>query len=680
MPEAPLGFAGALFVFIWPDFRAAPDMALLALTDIELAFGHVPLLHQASFSIDPGERVGLIGRNGTGKSSLLRLLDGRSVPDDGLLVRQGNLKVTTVEQEPVFNEEDTVFDAVSEGLAEGRDLLRAYHRLTHKLGEPGEGDDMDELMEQLQVLQAELEAHDGWTVQARIEATLVKLNLPADAQISGLSGGTRKRVALCRALLGDPDLLLLDEPTNHLDFNAIAWLEDLLRAFPGSVIFVTHDRQFLDAVATRIVELDRGRLVSFPGSYTEYQARKADMLENERLENARMDKLLAQEEVWIRKGVEARRTRSVSRIRRLEDLRMQRAERRDRTGKISIEVAEGARSGKLVAELEHVSKSFGDRPIIRDFSTTILRGDRIGFIGPNGAGKTTLLKLILGQIAADEGTVKLGSNVAVAYFDQMRSQLNEEHTLMDVISPGGEWVEINGQRKHVMSYLGDFLFAPERARSPVKSFSGGERARLLLARLFARPANVLVLDEPTNDLDIETLELLEDLLQDYSGTVFLVSHDRAFLDNVVTQTIAYEGDARWRDYVGGYEDWLTQRSRAVAEVFEPQPPSAASTKPAAEKVAAPAEQKAAAPAPAVAAKPAEKSRLSSWDAKELAELPDRIAKLENEQAEITTKLADGLLYRDKADEAARYEQRLTAIETELLAALERWEVLESKRG
>ena len=676
-------------------------MALLALTDIELAFGHVPLLHQANFSIETGERVGLIGRNGTGKSSLLRLLDGRSVPDDGLLVRQGKLKVTTVEQEPLLNDDDTVFDAVSEGLAESRDLLRAYHRVTHDLAEPGEDVDYDALMDELMVLQGKLEAQDGWTVQARIEATLVKLNLPADALISGLSGGTRKRVALARALLGDPDLLLLDEPTNHLDFHAIAWLEDLLRGFAGSVIFVTHDRHFLDAVATRIVELDRGKLVSFPGSYKEYQARKADMLENERLENARFDKMLAQEEVWIRKGVEARRTRSVSRIKRLQEMRQQRTMRRDQVGKVAIEVAEGARSGKLVADLENVSKSFGDRAIIREFSTTVMRGDRIGLIGPNGAGKTTLLKLILGQLPADSGTVKLGANVAVAYFDQMRSALNEDDALVDVISPGSEWVEINGQRKHVMSYLGDFLFAPERARSPVKSLSGGERARLLLARLFARPANVLVLDEPTNDLDIETLELLEDLLQDYSGTVFLVSHDRAFLDNVVTQTIAYEGDARWRDYVGGYEDWLNQRSSAAEAAYEAKAavavpaaaapaaakPAAAAAKPAAAAkaastaAAAPAAEAAAKPAAAApAAKPAEKSRLSSWEAKELDSLPDAIAKLESEQTDLTARLADGMIYRDKPADAAAFEKRLADIEAEMLQKLERWEALESKRG
>jgi len=661
-------------------------MALIALTDIELAYGHVPLLHQASFSVETGERVGLIGRNGTGKSSLLKLLDGRILPDDGLISRQDGLKVATVEQEPVFDESGTVFDAVSEGLAKGRDLLRAYQRLAHDLAEASGGPEHDALLARLQGLQAELEAHDGWTVQARVTSTLARLNLPADAPVAGLSGGTRKRVALARALLGDPDLLLLDEPTNHLDFQAIAWLEELLKAFAGSVVFITHDRRFLDAVATRIVELDRGALASFPGSFAAYQARKAEMLEAERLEQARFDKLLAQEEVWIRKGVEARRTRSVGRVKRLEQLRVQRAERRERMGKISIDVAEGQRSGKLVAELVDVSKSFGDKPVIRSFSTTVLRGDRIGIIGPNGAGKTTLLKLILGELAPDSGTVRQGTNLSVAYFDQMRAQLDDDMALADVISPGSEWIEINGQRKHVMSYLGDFLFPPERARSPVKSLSGGERARLLLARLFARPANVLVLDEPTNDLDIETLELLEELLQDYPGTVFLVSHDRTFLDNVVTQTIAYEGDGHWRDYVGGYEDWAAQSARAAQAAGAGRPAAGKRDGDKGPRDGAARETTSAAAAAGAAsgspapARPAGRSRLSSWEAKELDGLPDAIAALEAEQQSLTERLADGLIYRDNPAEAAAIQQRMAAIEEELMAKLERWELLESKRS
>ena len=497
---------------------------LITLTDIQLAYGHHPLLDHADFSIQAGERIGLIGRNGAGKSSLLRLLDGRTLPDDGDIARSSGLRVTTVEQEPELDENATVFDVVCN--TEGE--------------------------------------HEDWQRPSRVRAVLEKLGLPADAQIAGLSGGTRKRVALARALVDEPDLLLLDEPTNHLDFDGIAWLEDMLRNWKGAAVIITHDRRFLDAVATRIVELDRGRLLSFPGNFSQWQERKAQWLESERLEQARFDKLLAQEEVWIRKGVEARRTRNEGRVRRLERLRVERAERRERVGNVSLALAEGQRSGKLVAELEHVGKRFGDKTVVDDYSTTILRGDRIGIIGPNGAGKTTLLKLILGEMTPDSGNTRMGTNVEVAYFDQMRAQLDENATLVDIISPGSEWVEIGGTRKHVMSYLGDFLFSPARAGSPVRSLSGGERARLLLARLFARPANVLVLDEPTNDLDIETLELLEELLQEYSGTVLLVSHDRAFLNNVVTQTIASEGDGRWRDYVGGYDEWLVQRPAPAA--------------------------------------------------------------------------------------------------------------------
>ncbi|WP_241116001.1 ABC-F family ATP-binding cassette domain-containing protein, partial [Achromobacter xylosoxidans] len=492
---------------------------LITLTDIQLAYGHHPLLDHADFAIQAGERIGLIGRNGAGKSSLLRLLDGRTVPDDGDIARSSGLRVATVEQEPELDENATVFDVVCNV----------------------EGD------------------HEDWQRPSRVRAMLEKLGLPADAQIAGLSGGTRKRVALARALVEEPDLLLLDEPTNHLDFDGIAWLEEMLRAWKGAAVIITHDRRFLDSVATRIVELDRGRLLSFPGNFSQWQERKAQWLESERLEQARFDKLLAQEEVWIRKGVEARRTRNEGRVRRLERLRVERAERRERVGDVSLALAEGQRSGKLVAELEHVGKRFGDKVVVEDYSTTILRGDRIGIIGPNGAGKTTLLKLILGEMQPDSGKTRTGTNVSVAYFDQMRAQLDENATLVDIISPGSEWVEIGGTRKHVMSYLGDFLFSPARAGSPVRSLSGGERARLLLARLFARPANVLVLDEPTNDLDIETLELLEELLQEYSGTVLLVSHDRAFLNNVVTQTIAYEGNGHWRDYVGGYDEWVAQR-------------------------------------------------------------------------------------------------------------------------
>ncbi|OFQ38832.1 ATP-binding cassette domain-containing protein [Achromobacter xylosoxidans] len=602
---------------------------LITLTDIQLAYGHHPLLDHADFAIQAGERIGLIGRNGAGKSSLLRLLDGRTVPDDGDIARSSGLRVATVEQEPELDENATVFDVVCNV----------------------EGD------------------HEDWQRPSRVRAMLEKLGLPADAQIAGLSGGTRKRVALARALVEEPDLLLLDEPTNHLDFDGIAWLEEMLRAWKGAAVIITHDRRFLDSVATRIVELDRGRLLSFPGNFSQWQERKAQWLESERLEQARFDKLLAQEEVWIRKGVEARRTRNEGRVRRLERLRVERAERRERVGDVSLALAEGQRSGKLVAELEHIGKRFGDKIVVDDYSTTILRGDRIGIIGPNGAGKTTLLKLILGEMQPDSGTTRTGTNVSVAYFDQMRAQLDENATLVDIISPGSEWVEIGGTRKHVMSYLGDFLFSPARAGSPVRSLSGGERARLLLARLFARPANVLVLDEPTNDLDIETLELLEELLQEYSGTVLLVSHDRAFLNNVVTQTIAYEGNGHWRDYVGGYDEWVAQR---------PAPAPASSADDDTAKAARAADE-AAARAKAAKPKPARAAKMNSWELRELEGLPDAIAALEAQQAELAGKLADGSLYRDAPAEVERINAELSKLESELEERFARWELLEARR-
>ncbi|MNU37972.1 ABC transporter ATP-binding protein uup [compost metagenome] len=599
---------------------------LITLTDIQLAYGHHPLLDHADFAIQAGERIGLIGRNGAGKSSLLRLLDGRTQPDDGSIARSSGLRVATVEQEPELDDNATVFDVVCDS----------------------DGD------------------HEDWQRPSRARAVIEKLGLPADVQIAGLSGGTRKRVALARALVDEPDLLLLDEPTNHLDFEGIAWLEEMLRTWKGAAVIITHDRRFLDAVTTRIVELDRGRLLSFPGNFSQWQERKAQWLESERLEQARFDKLLAQEEVWIRKGVEARRTRNEGRVRRLESLRVQRAERRERVGDVSLALAEGQRSGKLVAELEHVGKTFGDKIVVDDYSTTILRGDRIGIIGPNGAGKTTLLKLILGEMQPDTGTTRLGTNVAVAYFDQMRAQLDENATLVDIISPGSEWVEIGGTRKHVMTYLGDFLFSPARAGSPVRSLSGGERARLLLARLFARPANVLVLDEPTNDLDIETLELLEELLQEYAGTVLLVSHDRAFLNNVVTQTIAYEGNGHWRDYVGGYDEWVAQRPEAAAS------PSDGG------KAAKPADE-ASSRAKGARPKPAKSSKINAWDLRELEGLPDAIAALEAQQAELAGKLADGSLYRDAPAEVERINGELAKLESELEERFARWELLEARR-
>ena len=530
-------------------------MALISLQRAQLAFGHVPLLDHTDFSLESGERVGLIGRNGTGKSSLLKILAGCDKVDDGDISVQSGVRIAYVPQEPTLDLGSTVFEAASEGLRDAREARDLY--LAHPAGV-----DLD-------ALQSRIEALDAWNWEQRVSETLDRLHLDGAAVVGSLSGGNRKRVALAQALVSRPDVLLLDEPTNHLDLDSIQWLEELLLAYTGSVVTISHDRAFLDRIATRMVELDRGHLNSYPGNFARYQVLKEEQLAQEAVINARADKLLAQEEVWIRKGVEARRTRAQGRITRLERLREQRAQRRDAVGKVRLEVASGASSGRIVAELEKVNLAYPGpdgqpRAIVRDFSTTILRGDKVGLIGPNGAGKTTLLKLILGELQPDSGSVRRGSNLQVAYFDQMRDQIDLEATLEDFISPGSEWIEIGNRRTHVKSYLGDFLFSPARANAPVRTLSGGERNRLLLARLFARPANVLVLDEPTNDLDIETMDLLEDLLQQFEGTVFLVSHDRRFLDNVVTSTLVAEGGGRWREYVGDVQDWLTQSARSAA--------------------------------------------------------------------------------------------------------------------
>ena len=644
-------------------------MPLIQLSQVCLAYGHVPLLDHVDIVIEPGQRIGLIGRNGTGKSSLLRVIAGTTTADDGKVWRAPNMKLASVAQEPGLNAEQTVFESVAEGLGEATQLLVDYHAVTHALTE---APDDAALMQRLHQLMDALESGNGWTLQHRVSTTLSRMQLAEDRRISELSGGQKKRVALARALVLEPELLLLDEPTNHLDLAGIEWLEEVLRSYPGSVLFVTHDRRFLDNVATEILELDRGIASAYPGNFAAYVQAKAGALETEAMHQRKFDKVLAQEEAWIRKGIEARRTRNEGRVRRLEALRLARAARRERVGKVELAVAEGERSGKLVAELTEVSKRFGDRIVVDNFSCRIMRGDKVGLIGPNGSGKTTLLKLILGQLEADEGSVRLGTKLEIAYFDQFRVGLDEEATLADAINKGSDFVEINGARKHIISYLSDFLFPPERARAPVKSLSGGERNRLLLARLFSRPANVLVLDEPTNDLDIETLELLEDLLQDYTGTLFLVSHDRAFLDNVVTQTIASEdGQAgRWKEYAGGYSDW----QRALR--FSARPDS---------RNAAPAnsptrtDRPGDTPKPAANRKPG-KAKLGYKEARELAALPERIKVLEGEQASLGARLADGVLYREAPDEAKTLHQRLEAIESELTAALVLWEELEAKKA
>ena len=633
-------------------------MALLSLSNAHLAYGHVALLDNAAFSLDAGERLGLIGRNGAGKSSLLKIVAGLERPDDGLLQLTQGLRIRYVPQEPVFDAGASVFDLVSEGVAEAKSLRQQYE-------EHAEAIDFD-------ALQTRIEALDAWNWEQRVATTLALLQLAGDRQIGELSGGMKKRVALAQALVAVPDVLLLDEPTNHLDLDSIAWLEDLLRGWRGSVMLITHDRAFLDAVATRIIELDRGRLRSYLGNFSAYEALKEDQLAAEALATARADKLLAQEEVWIRKGVEARRTRSVARIQRLQQLRAQRQARRDSLGQVRMEIDSGVAGGKIVAELRDVAMRFagegGDQLVVSGFSATILRGDKVGLIGPNGAGKTTLLKLILGELQPTSGSVRLGTRLEVAYFDQMRSRLDLDATLADTISPGSEWVEFGGARKHVMSYLNDFLFSPERANSPVRTLSGGERNRLLLARLFALPANVLVLDEPTNDLDIDTLELLEELLQGYAGTVFLVSHDRRFLDNVVTSTIAWEGDpaaggepGMWREYEGGYEDWKTQRERAL-RLAQPAARVAAIAKP---------------PSAVSSGKnaPTKPRKLSYKEQRELDELPTRIELLEAEQAQLATLLADASIYTGDPKRLAEAQLRHAKIDALLLSSLERWEAL-----
>ena len=631
-------------------------MPLISADRACLAFGHVALLDHANLQLDAGERVALIGRNGSGKSSLLRAIAGLQSLDDGEIWRAPQVRIAYVPQESDFALERPVFDVVADGLGEAATILQAYHAALHAVAEQPD----ETSFATLAACQHAVEAADAWRLNDRVDAMLARLGLDGDAIVATLSGGGIKRVSLARAMVGEPDLLLLDEPTNHLDLDGILWLEDLIKGFVGAVMLITHDRVFLDNVATRIVELDRGNLVSFAGRFADYQRKKAEQLEAEARAEAQFDKFLAQEEVWIRKGIQARRTRNEGRVRRLEALRRERSARRDRLGHVSLAVDRGDASGKMVAELEGVSKAFDGKAVVRNFSTRILRGDRIGIIGPNGAGKTTLLQLILGRLEPDRGTVRRGTRQQVAYFDQLRTQLDPEATLAEVISPGSEFVQIGNERKHVIGYLGDFLFAPQRARSPVKSLSGGERNRLLLARLFAQPANVLVLDEPTNDLDIETLDLLEALLAEYDGTLFLVSHDRAFLDNTVTQVIAAEGDGCWKEYAGGYADWQRVRNQSPAR----------------------AESSGAAP---VKTKEKPKSppmlpggKLSFKEQRELDALPERISVLEAEERALQTRLADPALYQNAPDMVAEITARLRVVSEKVAVAMQRWEELESR--
>jgi ABC transport system ATP-binding/permease protein len=597
-------------------------MPLITLRNAELAYGLHPLLDRANLSVDDGERVGLIGRNGTGKSSLLQAIAGTLSLDDGELARQDSLRVVFVEQEPELPPAVTLRDSL---VARGQ-------------------------IEQLH------DERERWRAEARLTEFLHRLGIDAERSPHTASGGERKRAALALALALQPDLLLLDEPTNHLDIDGITALEELLLKGPTSIV-ITHDRAFLDRVVTRIVELDRGLLRSFPGNFAAYEVRKGEQLAAEEVANRKFDKFWAQEEVWIRRGIEARRTRNEGRVRRLESLRVERAARREQLGDIKLTLDAGERSGKLVAELVNVGKSFAERPIVKGLSLRLQRGDRLGLIGPNGAGKSTLLRLILGQLEPDSGTVRLGANVQVAYFDQMREQLDPQKSVIETISPGSDWIEIGRERKHVVTYLGDFLFSSQRANSPVKALSGGERNRLLLARLFARTANVLVMDEPTNDLDIESLELLEDTLQGYAGTLLLVSHDRAFLDNVVTQTLVAEGNGKWQEYVGGYADWLTQRRPAAA---------------------APAKQKA--ESRSDDARRTAPTKMSYKETRELAQLPGEIEALERQQQLLTARMSSGDYHKQGSEQIKADRQLSGEIEQQLAAKYARWEELENKMG
>ncbi|MDB6087361.1 MAG: transporter ATP-binding protein [Gammaproteobacteria bacterium] len=612
-------------------------MALITLLDAHLAFGDRPLLDGAQFSVEGGERLGLIGRNGTGKSSLLRIIAGLGHLDDGELQQRTRLRVAFVEQEPELPAAETLRDSLLERASSGAGANGLAHEQLHA------------------------DERERWRMESRLTEFMHRFELDEARSPATSSGGERKRAALALALTLQPDLLLLDEPTNHLDIEGIERLEELLLKVPAA-IFITHDRAFLDRVTSRIIELDRGVLRSYPGNFSAYEERKESELAAEETVRRRFDKFWAQDEVWIRKGVEARRTRNEGRVKRLERLRTERTERLDRLGNVKISLDTGERSGQLVAELTDVTKRFGDRTLIDGLSTRIMRGDRIGLIGPNGGGKSTLIRMILGTLAPDSGTVKLGTNLQVAYFDQLREQLDPEATVAETISPGSDWVEIGTERKHIMSYLADFLFPTQRAKSPVKMLSGGERNRLLLARLFARPANLVVLDEPTNDLDIESLELLEQKLQDYTGTLLLVSHDRRFLDNVVTQTLAAEGNGLWHEYVGGYSDWLKQRTTRPAAGT-----GAAKTAPAnRDKSVTTSDNKV-------------RVKLSFKDQRELASLPVEIEALEREQTELTARMSTPDYHRQGAQQARTDGKRLEEIEALLLAKFARWESLEEQQ-
>jgi ATP-binding cassette subfamily F protein uup len=629
-------------------------MALLSLKQVTVSFGGPNLLDAIDFQLDRGERVCLVGRNGAGKSTLMKLIAGEIKQDSGECLSQG-LKIARLEQEVPAGTKGTIFDVVAQGLGDIAPLLIDYHQVLHEL----ETDSSEAVLAKLEKAQHKLESADGWTIEQRVETVISRLSLDPDMEFSALSGGMKRRVLLAQALVIEPDILLLDEPTNHLDIASITWLEEFLKSYGGTLLFITHDRTFLQSLATRIVQLDRGQLTSFPGDYQSYLKRREELLAEEAQQNALFDKKLAQEEVWIRQGIKARRTRNEGRVRALEKMRRERSQRREKQGNVNMQLQEAQRSGKLVLEAENVSQSYDGRVLFKDFTTIVQRGDRIGVIGPNGCGKSTLLSILLGRNKPETGEVILGTNLEVAYFDQLRGQLDEEQSVVENVGQGSDHVDVNGNRKHIIGYLQDFLFTPERARTPVKALSGGERNRLLLAKLFTQPANLLVMDEPTNDLDAETLDLLEDVLMNYQGTLILVSHDRAFLNNVCTSTIVFDDDNQVREYVGGYDDWLKQRAqdKQAAAQNKKTVPQVKSTQ---------TNQKA-------------KSKLTYQEELDLAALPKQIESLEAEQAQLHDEMSAPEFYQQSPQAIADVQDKLAAVSEQLEQAYERWEVLEEKQ-
>ncbi|WP_457666709.1 ATP-binding cassette domain-containing protein [Thiolapillus sp.] len=631
-------------------------MSLFSLKKISLSFGHPALLEDIDLTIEKGERICLIGRNGEGKSTLMKIITGELTADSGEIRIAQGARIARLSQEVPDDYQGSVFELVADGLGELAGLIKDYHAACVSLADDGG----ESAMNRLSRIQQNMESAGGWQLEQQVEQVISRMELDADAEFSSLSGGMKRRVLLARALAGDPDLLLLDEPTNHLDIESIAWLEEFLLGWRGSLLFITHDRAFLRRLATRIIELDRGSISDWPGDYDNYLRRKAEMENAEAKENARFDKKLAQEEVWIRQGIKARRTRNEGRVRQLQAMREAARQRRKKQGTARLMMNRADISGKLVCEAENVSYAWDGEPVIRDFSTTILRGDRVGIIGPNGCGKSTLLNLLLGKLQPDSGQIRMGSKVEVAYFDQLRAQLDMDATVIDNVAGGSDTVTVNGRSKHIIGYLQDFLFPPARARQPVKALSGGERNRLLLAKLFVKPANLLVMDEPTNDLDVETLELLEELLLEYQGTLLLVSHDRVFLDNVVASSLVFEGDGVVNSYVGGYSDWLVQRNRSTGNN---NPVAGRSKQP-----------------QAVARKKSASGKLGYKDQRELSALPEEIEILETEREKLETGLADPDLYRNEPEKVSKLTSRMQELDKELEEKYARWDILEEKRA